>query len=345
MVRFQTLSSSLILCEHASCLQSLVHSCVKCVKVLQLPSFTELLVICVAQANAGKNAHLPKGVVRQLNMRGVQTFTLSQSQMENFNKALVKAIVTGNVPFSFVENPHLAEACSTVGIPIISRKQLANKWVPLLAKEAHVSNADTLRQSCLVDASSDGWRKKYCNQGAALINIVALLPDRAYFHDAVNCSTMRKDSTAIMEFLLGAARSLVGESAEDLQRLVGWVLDNTKANWRAMLQITEKHPLWIMRGCFAHSQALLMKDFCKYKGATGRNAADRTFGLKWAETCVSNANTIANFLQDSGSARSLVRSLSMSLFACETTAAADAEPICLPHIYPTTVTLSNTLSL
>jgi hypothetical protein len=88
--------------------------------------------------------------------------------------------------------------------------------------------------------------------------------------------------------------------------LVGWVLDNTKANWHAMLALEADHHKWIMRGCFAHGIALLMKDFCKFKPATGRGAGIRTSGMKWAEVCVENGNKIANFLQDSGTARNLV---------------------------------------
>jgi hypothetical protein len=92
----------------------------------------------------------------------------------------------------------------------------------------------------------------------------------------------------------------------DLERLVGWVVDNTKANWRAMLMLQEERPAWIMRGCFAHSIALLMKDFCKFSSTTGRGAAARSFGMRWAQECVETGNKIANFLQDSGLARQLV---------------------------------------
>ena len=53
---------------------------------------------------------------------------------------------------------------------------------------------------------------------------------------------MRKDSDAIADFLLEAAKRLVGETEEDLARLIGWVLDNTKANWRAMLRLQEQFP-------------------------------------------------------------------------------------------------------
>jgi hypothetical protein len=135
---------------------------------------------------------------------------------------------------------------------------------------------------------------------------VALLPERAYFHHAVNCSSMRKDAESIANFLTTAAKSIVGSTDEDLKRLVGWVLDNTKANWRAMLKLEEKHLKWIMRGCFAHSIALLMKDCCKFKPTTGRGAATGSFGMKWAEACVEDGDKIANFLQGSGAARQVV---------------------------------------
>jgi hypothetical protein len=79
-----------------------------------------------------------------------------------------------------------------------------------------------------VDASSDSWRKRYCEQPASVNNIVALLPDRALFHDAVNYSTMRKDSAAIAQFIETLAASLVGATKIELERLVGWVIDNTK---------------------------------------------------------------------------------------------------------------------
>jgi hypothetical protein len=200
-----------------------------------------------------------------------------------------------------------------LGIPSISRKQLANKHIPHLAKEANVATKDVLLRSPLVDASSDGWRKRYCEQSIPLNNIVALLPDRALFHDAVNCSTMRKDSVAIAQFLETAAASLVRSTELELERLVGWVLDNTKSIWRAMLTLQKEHPKWIMRGCSAHGLNLLMKELCKFQPGYGCGAGERTHGLKWAEVNVKDANTIANFLQDSGPARQQVIATALDL--------------------------------
>jgi hypothetical protein len=44
----------------------------------------------------------------------------SQSQIDNFTKCIVKAIVTRNVKFAFIENVHLLEALNALGIPSIS---------------------------------------------------------------------------------------------------------------------------------------------------------------------------------------------------------------------------------
>jgi hypothetical protein len=198
------------------------------------------------------------------------------------------------------------EVMSAIGMPKISRKQPANRWIPKLAEEANVATVATLEKALLVGASSDGWRNKYCEQGASLSSIVALLQERLYFHDPVNCSSMREDAESIANFLTTAAQSIVGSTDEDLERLVGWVLDNTKANWWAMRKLEKVHPKRIMCGCFAHSVAPLTKDLCKFKPATGRGAATRSFSMKCAESCVDDGNKIANFLQDSGAARQVV---------------------------------------
>jgi hypothetical protein len=75
------------------------------------------------QVDMSKNAVARNSTrtVRMLNQRGVETFTVSQSQIDRFHKCLVKAIVTGNLPFSWVENPHLNEGMRAIGIPGMTR--------------------------------------------------------------------------------------------------------------------------------------------------------------------------------------------------------------------------------
>lgn len=233
-------------------------------------------------------------------------FVLSHQQAEAFISKIVKAIVTGNVPLSFIENPHLVAACDAVGAPLPSRKTLSTKHIPALAKEANSNNSDVIDKAKFVDASSDGWRKKYCEQGDSLNNVVALLLERSIFHDAVNVSELRKNAPAVKQFLITSAKSLVGETSEDLERLCGWVIDNTKANWNAMLELEIEFPHWIMRGCFCHGLNLLMKDFAKVKRFSGSGGAKKASGLHWLARTVARCNTIANFIQDCGPAKAQV---------------------------------------
>jgi hypothetical protein len=60
----------------------------------------------------------------------METFALSKPQIDKFSTCMVSAIVTGNIAFSFVENPHLMEAMTTVGALTITRKQVADRWIP-----------------------------------------------------------------------------------------------------------------------------------------------------------------------------------------------------------------------
>jgi hAT family C-terminal dimerisation region len=54
-------------------------------------------------------------------------------------------------------------------------------------------------------------------------------------------------------------------------QLLGVVMDNTKANLKAMKCLTVEHPTWLAEGCVAHALNLLVKDIGKPKegGCTG----------------------------------------------------------------------------
>jgi hypothetical protein len=236
----------------------------------------------------------------------MRNFTLTQQQIETFTTQLVKSFVTGNIPFAFIENDDFVGACAAIGVKLPTRKTLSTKYIPILANEAGRQTNEIIAKAKWVDASSDGWRKKHCEQGAALNNVMALLHDRAVFHDAVNVSAVRKHAPAIQQFLIDSSKALVGEADQDLERLCGWVIDNTKANWSAMLELEKEYPKWIMRGCFCHGLNLLMKDFAKAKRFPGSGGYKKATGLYWLERTVARCNLIANFIQDCGPAKAQV---------------------------------------
>ena len=70
--------------------------------------------------------------IRQVNQRGLDSvkFVLTPQQVDTFNSQLVRAVLTANIPFTFVENPHLVKAMTSIGIRTVTRKQLADNWVP-----------------------------------------------------------------------------------------------------------------------------------------------------------------------------------------------------------------------
>jgi hypothetical protein len=127
-------------------------------------------------------------------------FTVRKQQQEKFVNSVVRAVVTGSILFTHIENPHLVEACSGLGVRLPCRKTLAKKHIPALAAEANSNNTDLINKAKLIDAPSDGWRRKECKQGAALNNRMALLHDKAGLHDAINVSVMRNSALAIKQF-------------------------------------------------------------------------------------------------------------------------------------------------
>jgi hypothetical protein len=88
------------------------------------------------------------------------------------------------------------------------------------------------------------------------------------YHDVLNVACERKNAEGIAEILEGMACKMTSGNPE---KLVGWVMDNTKANWAAMCMIQEKFPVWIMRGCLAHGLNALMKDICCNKSSELRS--------------------------------------------------------------------------
>ena len=195
----------------------------------------------------------------------IKAFGASPAQQASFNRNMAMACITGCVPFNFFSNIYLQAAAADVGVKLISRKVLSSTLLDSIFEEVELGTATSLASLQFIDGSSDGWRKKACDQGAGLMNFCALTLVGALFWDAVNCSALRKDKVGIANLLEEKAIEMSGG---DPKRFAGWILDNTKANWGAMMIMTERHPQWINRGCIAHGLSLAMKDFTKYERST-----------------------------------------------------------------------------
>lgn len=101
-------------------------------------------------------------------------FALPEQSAEQFRVNIVKALVTGNVPFAFVENSFFKAACGCVGVEPISRKQVAGPYLDAIFAEEQSFSRELLDEVDYLPGASDGWRKKYCADGAGLMNFTVM---------------------------------------------------------------------------------------------------------------------------------------------------------------------------
>lgn len=104
----------------------------------------------------------------------MDTFTCSPEQAEEFKVNMVKAMVTGCVPFAFVENEHMKQAMRAVGVTPLSRKEVGGSYLDRIFQEESLTSASMLAECQYICASSDGWRKRFCEAGASLMNFTVL---------------------------------------------------------------------------------------------------------------------------------------------------------------------------
>ncbi|KAJ9505608.1 hypothetical protein QJQ45_011235 [Haematococcus lacustris] len=114
---------------------------------------------------------------------------------------------------------------------------------------------------------SDGWRYKYAANGTPLVNFILLKPDGGVlFIKVKDVSGKRKDAVAIKDIHLEVLEELRKEL--ELQggtemNCLGFIMDNTAANMKALRLLQEAMPTIIAIGCVVHALNLLCKDLSK----------------------------------------------------------------------------------
>jgi hypothetical protein len=83
-------------------------------------------------------------------------------------------MVTSCIAFNFVENEYLRKAFASLGMAPMTQKEVSGRRLrDLTAKD----KLDMRKQIDSMDypvGSSDGWRKKYCESGAGLMNFTVM---------------------------------------------------------------------------------------------------------------------------------------------------------------------------
>jgi hypothetical protein len=73
-----------------------------------------------------------------------------------------------------VENGYLRKAFLALGISAMSRKEVSGKRLQQLSQQGQSNMRAQIAAMDFPAGASDGWRKKYCESGAGLINFTVM---------------------------------------------------------------------------------------------------------------------------------------------------------------------------
>ncbi|KAJ9512348.1 hypothetical protein QJQ45_012875 [Haematococcus lacustris] len=177
------------------------------------------------------------------------------------------ALVSGQVPFAFVNNVHLQSIFQLLGVDVLKEKHYRTEVLDELYKEVKQATMKELRE--LVEEGfmivSDGWKSKFAGCGTPLVNFLVLKPDGGVlFLRVVDVSGKRKDAEAIMDLHLEVVEELRKELAVEKVTCLGFIMDNTAPNLKAMRMLQQHTPTVIAIGCSAHALNLLCKILPKH---------------------------------------------------------------------------------
>lgn len=116
---------------------------------------------------------------------------------------------------------------------------------------------------------------------------------------AIKAAGVSKDAEWITELHNNLADDITQGQPD---RLLGVLLDNTKANRKALKELEEQHRTWLGLGCQAHALSLLLKDLANPSKA------------KWAASTFAAALHMSNTIGDSERVRALVQAKQVEFY-------------------------------
>jgi hypothetical protein len=83
-------------------------------------------------------------------------------------------MVTSYIAFNFVENEYLRKAFASLGMTLMTRKEVSGRRLRDLTAKDKLNMRKQIDSTDCPVGSSDGWRKKYCESGAGLMNFTVM---------------------------------------------------------------------------------------------------------------------------------------------------------------------------
>ncbi|KAL6747632.1 hypothetical protein V8C86DRAFT_2903617, partial [Haematococcus lacustris] len=166
--------------------------------------------------------------------------------MTEFWRRIHMWFIDAEIPFAKVDNPWLRDAFTLVGIGMMSERSLLTSQLLLRYQEVQRKVAKQVAElevtNTVAMGVSDGYKNKYAQLGASLMDFSSLLPDGGrIFHDVKDVSDLKKDAVGIKDLLqrwLDELRS----AGHPVPVIKGWIMDNTSTNKRALQLMEDDDP-------------------------------------------------------------------------------------------------------
>ncbi|XP_058104649.1 uncharacterized protein LOC131248395 isoform X2 [Magnolia sinica] len=189
--------------------------------------------------------------------------TLSKSQIDSAVGLLTDWLYEscGAVSFSCVEHPKFKAFLQQVGLPQISRRELAGHRLDARYDEARAESETRICDAMFFQVAADGWKQRDCATptGENLVNLIVNLPNgTSVFRKAVFTSG-RVPSKYAEEILWETVADVSGGGG--VQRCAGIVADRFKG--KALRNLENQNHWMVNLSCQLQGISSLIKDFSR----------------------------------------------------------------------------------
>ncbi|PSS11489.1 Myosin-52 like [Actinidia chinensis var. chinensis] len=163
----------------------------------------------------------------------------------------------GSVSFSSLEHPKFRAFLSQVGLPPVSRRELAGGRLDAKYEEAKAETEAKIRDAMFFQVSSDGWKSKNSME-ENLVNLGVNLPNGTSVFRRALFTSGSVPSKYAEEVLWDTIRDICGNV---VQQCVGIVSDKFKA--KALRSLESQHHWMVNLSCQFQGICSLIKDLSK----------------------------------------------------------------------------------
>lgn len=188
----------------------------------------------------------------------------SKDTTNKLHKLLLKAFVSGGIPFNFAENAYFKQyqtALARTVYRVPNRKTLSDEILPILSAEVDLKLEDCVTDLCGGTVSLDGWTDI---SGISYYAVLLLTADGNVKHYIGNIELTTQKHTA-ENILSGLKELLLKKGIFAQKHLLGIVSDSPKVMIKLRKLFIADFPKCISLDCVLHALNLVTKDIIKSK--------------------------------------------------------------------------------